>query len=262
MNNMNGSNLGEIITELIETRGFSLEKLTEATNINKRYLAALLANDFKALPAAPYVRGYLSKIAEVMEADPEELQNAYARLELRTSGKNDLLPGNKFVIVKSKKGILTILVVLAVIVSFIIHWSIASRTPEITVNIPEKIENQDYLTVGDMAFVIEGQADKKDTVFINSEPIPVDYKGFFSKEISLNDGINTFEIRVQRFLGKETTITRKIFYTAPLIVEPAIDETNPEETSADKTDASDKSKDSSKDSTENNNSSADSSVEQ
>ncbi len=245
----------------METRGFSLEKLTESTNINKRYISALLANDFKALPAAPYVRGYLFKIAEILEADPNELQNAYAQLELKTSGKNDRLPGNKFVVVKSKKGILAILAGLVVLTSFIIHWSIASRTPEITVNIPESVEDQDYLTVKDMAFIIEGQADKKDSVFINNEPIPVDYKGFFSKEVSLNDGINTFEIKVQRFLGKETDITRKIFYTAPVAAEPAIEKSGSEKSSTD-TGTKDKKEGQTETGSKNDTASSDPSIEQ
>ncbi len=221
MSNMNESTLGEIITELMETRGFSIEKLTELTNINKRYIGALLSSDIKSLPAAPYVRGYLLKIAEVLDTDPEELQKAYERLEFKTSGKNDRLPGNKFLIVKSKKGIIaTIIISFAILATFAIRWSILAGIPDIQLNVPAEINGFDYLEVKDPFFVIEGQTDKKDTVFINNEPIPVDYKGFFSKEVSLNDGINTLDVRVQRFLGQETAITRKIFYTAPLIIEP------------------------------------------
>lgn len=226
----NAKNMGELLSEIMETRGLSAERLSELTNINKRYINGLLSNDLKSVPPAPYVRGYLLKIAEVMETDPDPLQEAYRDLELKTSGRNDRLPDNRFAIPRSKRSLVTVLVAVALSVVVIgIRWSSLMGIPVIEINIPEKIGERDYLETRDSSFIVEGSVDQKDSLFINNEPIPTDYDGKFSKEISLNEGLNTLEIRAERFLGKEKVIVRKLFYITP---DESESENNPAENNA------------------------------
>lgn len=212
----NPKNMGELLSEIMETRGLSTDRLAELTNINKRYINGLLSNDLKSLPAAPYVRGYLLKIAEAMETDAEPLQMAYQELEFRTSGKHDKLPDNRFAIPRSKRNLAIAAVAISAIVILIgARWNSLMGIPVIEINIPEKIGERDYLETRDNSFIINGRVNQKDSLFINNEPIPVDYDGSFSKEIILNEGLNTLEIRAKRFLGKERVIIRKLFYITP-----------------------------------------------
>lgn len=212
----NGKNLGELISEIMETRGLSPERLSELTNINRRYVHALLSNDLKNLPAAPYVRGYLLKIAETLETDAGPLQNAYRELELKTSGKNDRLPDNRFAGPYSKKStVIAIVIILTLILFAANRWKALMGIPAIEVNVPERIGERDYLETRESSFAVKGKVNKKDSVSINDEPIPVDFGGEFHKEIILNEGLNTLEIKAERFLGRETTIIRKIFYISP-----------------------------------------------
>ena len=208
--------MGELLSEIMETRGVSADRLSELTNINKRYINGLLSNDLKSIPPAPYVRGYLMKIAEVLETDAEPLQEAYRDLELKTSGKYDKLPNNRFAIPQSKRGLAAASAAIAILIIFIGgRWNSLMGIPVIEVNIPEKVGERDYLETRDPSFIVEGRVSQKDSLFINNEPIPVDYDGRFSKEISLNEGLNTLEIRAKRFLGRETAVIRKIFYITP-----------------------------------------------
>ncbi|MDD4931192.1 MAG: helix-turn-helix domain-containing protein [Candidatus Colwellbacteria bacterium] len=206
-------NLGETITELTGSRGVSAEKLSELTNIPKRYITALFENDIKNMPAAPYVRGYLNKIASVIGIDPEPLQESYRRLNLKTSGREDYLPKNRFAIAKSKKGWIAAVIILLIVGYFVsVRLNALLGIPSISINLPEKVADNSFIETRDPIFIAEGDILPKDSLFINNEAIPVDGNGHFSKEMALDGGLNTFEIRVKRFLGREKTIIRKVFY--------------------------------------------------
>ncbi|MDD5098985.1 MAG: helix-turn-helix domain-containing protein [Candidatus Colwellbacteria bacterium] len=210
---MNEKNIGEILAESAGDRGFSIEKISEATNVPKRYVTALFENDIKNMPAAPYVRGYISKIAAFLGIEQRLLEDAYKRLDLRVAGKEDSLPKNRFAIAKSRKTFIWLVVIITIIALFsIIRLNSLLGIPEFEVNLPAKIDDRDYLETRSQMIAIEGKIAPKDSISINREPIPADKDGFFSKEVILEKGLNTFEITVKRLLGKETTIIRKVFY--------------------------------------------------
>lgn len=206
-------NLGELLAEIAGSRGVTAEKLSELTNIPKRYITALFENDIKNMPAAPYVRGYLTKIASILGIDSESLYEAYHRLNLKTSGREDFLPKNRFALTKSRKGLAALAGVL-LIVGYLgsVRLNAALGIPSIDINLPAKVDDRDFLETRESVYAVEGKIDAKDSISINNEAIPTDESGLFFKEIALDKGLNTFEIRVKRFLGRETTIIRKVFY--------------------------------------------------
>jgi len=59
---------------------------------------------------------------------------------------------------------------------------------------------------------IEGKIDPRDSLELNGEPIYPDSTGSFSEQVPLEQGINTFEFKIKRFLGRETKIQRQIIY--------------------------------------------------
>ena len=71
-----------------ERRGAVLEQVSEATKIQKTYLEALEAHDWKVLPAGVFTRGYVRTYAQYLGLDPEHLLKVYAR-ELRIAGVDD-----------------------------------------------------------------------------------------------------------------------------------------------------------------------------
>lgn len=194
--------------ELMVSRGLNIEKLAGLTNIPKRYLIALSANDVKNLPAGPYVRGYLNKIAAVVGVEPAGLYAAYKKLGLKTSGREDTLPLNRFAIQKpSNRWIGFAIIGLMLVAVISLKLKDVLGIPNIEVNLPENTSIV-YIPTA----IIEGRIDPRDSLEINSEPIYPDSTGAFSEEVPLEQGINTFEFKIKRFLGRETKIQRQIIY--------------------------------------------------
>jgi hypothetical protein len=226
-------NLGELLAEIAGTRGVTAEKLSELTNIPKRYIAALFDNDIKSMPAAPYVRGYLVKIASVLGVDPEPLHDAYRRLNLRTSGRDDNLPKNRFALAKNRRGLILITLVVIALIGFgSIRLNALLGIPVIDINLPAKVGDRDYMETREPTIVVEGKIGTKDSISIYDVEIPTDGAGNFSEEVVLDKGINIFKITVKRFLGRETTIIRKVFYVVDEAQENIIQEQESEEQQA------------------------------
>jgi len=215
---LSDKNLGEVLSEIILERGITLDKLSQLTNIPKRYLIAMMDNDFKNMPAAPYARGYITKICSVLEINSKQAIDAYNKIGLKTSGKDDFLPQNRFALAKHYKKSWLIIVIIMTIIA-ITGLIFTNRhifadffgIPSIEVNIPAREDNSPLLETNEQFFAIQGIINPQDSITINGEAVPVSEEGVFIKEVLLNAGLNTFEIRAQRPLGRETMIVREIF---------------------------------------------------
>jgi len=68
--------IGEELRRRREARGLSLREVEEATKIRMKYLIALEAEDFEALPGKVYVIGFLRTYARFLDMDDTELVQA------------------------------------------------------------------------------------------------------------------------------------------------------------------------------------------
>ncbi|MFH1464322.1 MAG: helix-turn-helix domain-containing protein, partial [Pseudomonadota bacterium] len=68
---------GALLRRLREAKGLSIDDLAASTRIARRYLEAIEADEYAALPAATFVRGYLRSVARSLEVDPERLASGY-----------------------------------------------------------------------------------------------------------------------------------------------------------------------------------------
>ena len=73
--------LGETLRQARLDRGVSLAEAEQETHIRRRYLEALEAEDYSALPAQVYTRGFIRTYARYLGLDPE------ATLDLFTPGR-------------------------------------------------------------------------------------------------------------------------------------------------------------------------------
>ena len=71
--------------------------------------------------------------------------------------------------------------------------------------------------------IVSGNVKSGDTLTLNDEVIYPDGEGFFEKRVQLEPGLNTLEFRVKRYLGRESSLTKQVFYN------PEITPTQPEE---------------------------------
>lgn len=193
----------------MEFKSISFDKLLELTEVPGQFLEAILEGNNAKLPPAPYVRGYFIKVALALDLDAPALWQIYKRqTNFQSSGINDRLPHNRFAFKKIKKGKLIGVIVGLVILIFLASqasrfWGVPSveiynpvneavvRNPDIEISL--KISPQDKLT-------------------INNEVVAVDSDGYFKKNFNLQPGINTFEFKVKRFLGKEIVVTKTVIY--------------------------------------------------
>lgn len=200
----------ETLLEALRTKGVTTEKLAQLTGISDRYLSALVGDELEKLPPAPYVHGYVVRIAEALGMDGEALWREYPKDPgtLRRSGKRDTLPMNRFTTSQINKRVLGIGVLVVLIVAYVII-----RLPSI-VGMPslELANIEDMMVVSTSTFTIAGSMNPADELTINGEAVYPENTGTFSRVVDLEPGFNTFEFRVKRFLGKENVLVRQIFY--------------------------------------------------
>src|SRR3989344_3083450 len=205
---MDGKLLKVILNDGLEQQGWSVKKLTEATSIQERYIHLLLSGELHKLPPAPYVRGYLAKICQVLDLDTQDAWKTYkSEIEISTSGPRDRLPINRFAI-KSKIKKSLIFVILGILIISYLGWNSRQLigSPLLKVAIP-----QDETTItSELSTTIEGSTEYSNKLTINNEQIYLEKNGYFKKDYDLQEGINTFEIVAKKFLGRETKIIKKV----------------------------------------------------
>lgn len=69
--------LGDILRAAREQQGLTLDQVEAALRIRRSYLEALEADNFEALTAPVYARGFLSNYARYLGLDPEEMLRLY-----------------------------------------------------------------------------------------------------------------------------------------------------------------------------------------
>jgi cytoskeleton protein RodZ len=71
------ASVGDHLRELRQRRGLSLEEISRATRVASRYLEALEADRFPALPAPVFTRGFIRAYCQALGEAPEEALALY-----------------------------------------------------------------------------------------------------------------------------------------------------------------------------------------
>ena len=190
----------------MESKGMDAGKLSDLTDVPQRFIVSLVGGDFKNLPSEPYIRGYLFKIAGVLDADPNFLWRSFRQSsEIHSSGSADLLPANRFSLQRiSSKKVWIVLIVLTLLGFLGFRIDSILGKPTLDVTLPETTTNQ---TIN-----VTGKVNPGDTLTLNNEVVYPDERGQFEKEVQLETGLNTLEFRANRFLGRETRVVKQVIY--------------------------------------------------
>ena len=190
----------------MESKGMDAGKLSDLTDVPQRFIVSLVDGDFKNLPSEPYIRGYLFKVAGVLDADPNFLWRSFRQSsEIHSSGSADLLPINRFSLqrISSKKvWIVLVALILLGFLGFRVDSILGNPTLEVT--LPETTTSQTINVTGKLKPV--------DPLTLDSEVIYPDKSGKFEERIQLESGPNTLEFKVKRYLGREITVVKQVFY--------------------------------------------------
>jgi curved DNA-binding protein CbpA len=68
-------------------KNISIDRLSEATRISRPYLMAIETNDFKSLPAAVFVRGFVVQVARVLGLNDAKVATSYMKMFRAGGGK-------------------------------------------------------------------------------------------------------------------------------------------------------------------------------
>jgi flagellar biosynthesis protein FlhG len=70
---------GGLLRAVRESQGTSLEQISERTKVGTNYLRCIEEEKFEQLPAAVYVRGFVTEFAKCLRLDPEQVSQSYLR---------------------------------------------------------------------------------------------------------------------------------------------------------------------------------------
>lgn len=76
---------GALLRKVRESQGIDVGEIADHTKIAKAHLVAIEEEQFSALPAMVYVRGFVSELAKYLKLDPAQVQRSYLR-RLRERG--------------------------------------------------------------------------------------------------------------------------------------------------------------------------------
>lgn len=207
-----GETISSILASAMETRGFSIDDLSEETGIPERFIELLLSEKFNDMPPAPYTHGYIVKISEVLDLDGEEIWKKYLKdkKEIKKSGKFDKLPENRFAVSRLNKKALLIGLAFILLAGYFILRSVFSVSIENKLHVTNLEESPTVATSS--AFTVEGNIDSQYQLTINQTPVYPNSSGNFEKEINLQEGLNNVVFNIKGLLGKEGEVVKQIFY--------------------------------------------------
>jgi flagellar biosynthesis protein FlhG len=70
---------GALLRAVRESQGTTLHQISERTKVGINYLRCLEEDEFEKLPAAVYVRGFVTEFAKCLRLDPEQVSQSYLR---------------------------------------------------------------------------------------------------------------------------------------------------------------------------------------
>lgn len=70
---------GALLRAVRQSQGTSLEQISERTKVGTSYLRSIEEEEFEKLPAAVYVRGFVTEFAKCLRLDPEQVSQSYLR---------------------------------------------------------------------------------------------------------------------------------------------------------------------------------------
>ena len=202
--------LKEILREEMHARNYTIGKLARETAVPERYLDAIFEGRTDSLPPAPYVRGYLIKIAPLLGLDGGNLWNIFMRESApKSSGPLDRMPANRFAIERvGKKWIVLGAIIFLLIAYFGINANRLLGKPDLSITNPSV---ETLVTTTD-TITLMGRTDAENEVTVGGEQVNVDPTGKFEKEYTLQKGVNVIEIIAKKFLGRETKIIKQVIY--------------------------------------------------
>lgn len=203
--------LGETLSQARKKKNITIEQAEEETKIRARYLRALESRSYDLLPGNIYGLGFLTKYADFLGLDKKSLVLQF-RLEKKEGIHEVSFTREKhikepwFSITPKLLIISGVVLVIGLIFGYIVYSVRAfALPPNLEISSPsiEQVVKEDKTE-------IVGKTDEGVILSINDQTVVLDSNGNFSEEVKLNQGLNTFELKAENRLKKQTVKQIKI----------------------------------------------------
>ncbi len=195
-------------------RQYTLKDIELSTRIRGKYLVAIEADDYDALPNNVYTRGFVQTYADFLGLDSAAITKHYAAERGQQSRQHKAarpLAARRFTLTPRLLVLVGSLLLGALAASYLaFQLSVLTAPPKLEVTNPSK----DQVLHGSLITVsghVSGGAD----AFVNDSPILVDANGRFSTAIALQDGVNSITVSAKNRLGKTSREVRNILAHVP-----------------------------------------------
>ncbi|MBU0531536.1 MAG: helix-turn-helix domain-containing protein [Candidatus Uhrbacteria bacterium] len=193
----------------------SLDQAAERTHIQRKYLAALEADDYNTLPEPLYTRNFIRTYAKLLGADVDYFLRRYDE----ECGTCDVvvdpmrLPRQKVAwakfLVAHRIFKVTIIAVVGLAIVGYLGWQIRSIMAPPDISIYEPI---DGLATNEARVKVSGQAEEQVELWINGVQVILDVDGNFSTVVDLERGLNIIKIEASKRYSKTAELYRTVVF--------------------------------------------------
>ena len=207
--------VGIMLQEARTTKGLTPQDVERAIKIREKYIVAIEADDFGALPSPSYAKGFVRNYAEYLGL-PTDAMMAFFRRQMTDVSKTSLLPKGVSVPLRTSWLHLTpgrfvgLLVSVLLIIFFLYlgrQYFRIGKAPPLAVTSPA---NQQITSSSRV--VVEGQSDRDATVTINGISTIVRDDGRFYEQVAVEPGVNKITVTATSRFGKMTTVIKEVGY--------------------------------------------------
>lgn len=212
MENNNNVRFEDFFNDRMHEHGLNVKKLSELSGVAVKHIESLSSGDFLSLPPAPYFRGYLNRLGQILDFDPDFWWRKFKIGDFtENSGEGDKMPQNRFINKISGKVAWVAVLVIGAVSYFAIRAPMILGKPSITITFPAGNPS----TSAAAEILLQGFVENTTELFIDGEFVPISEDGTWGKTLLLAPGRNSLEITAKKFLGGGKKVVQQIFYEPP-----------------------------------------------
>lgn len=215
--------IGDVLRDARQERRETLEDIERATQVGKKYIAALENNDLKKLPEAVYTKKFVKALAAHYGLDPDAA--AESLLKEMSAGTGALAQHRPVNFVEGRSPVASPILMksVAIAAAFIgiigyFAYSVQSllQPPSLTLYSPQ--DDQVFPT---SRVVLEGQTEPEVDLSVNGEPVSVEADGAFKDILNLPPGVSTLRLAAKKKHSREHHLFIKVVVEDPKDAESA-----------------------------------------
>ncbi len=217
---------GEVLKNKRELLKKNLEKVSQDTKIQKRFLEYIENNQFDYFDSEVFLTGFIKIYAQYLELDLNKILALYRRSNPNKSSlKNDNPKKKLFDNTKKKKALnflnpkslfTTLLILFLIIIVGYVGFQIYKFQSPPILNITQPTNESEFSTE---KIIVKGNTETDAIVEINGTTVEIDEEGIFEKEITLKEGSNIITVKARKNNTLEKVETIRVTYNKETVQE-------------------------------------------